>query len=139
MRRETLGLLMLGCILAGCDRHDAVSGSGPKSPGRYAGIGIVEAGRLWSQAAGVPASKNPAAAKLEDDEHVIIVIDSHTGEVRQCGDHSGYCVAMNPWTGTAPRASTPVKLTKHMVDLIAEDQAANAEVNSAATKPVPTR
>jgi len=67
-----------------------------------------------------PASQDPAAAKLADDEHVIVVLDSHTGEIRQCGDHSGFCVAMNPWTSTAA-ASAPVKLVKHAADLNAEE------------------
>lgn len=78
-----------------------------------------------------------ALAKLQDDEHVIVVIDSHTGEVRQCGDHSGYCVSMNPWGGQASGAMLPVKLSKHAADLDAEDQAAtqtnDAAVNSASS------
>jgi hypothetical protein len=133
MRGGIFCLLVTGCILTGCDRHDAASGAGPKSPGRYAGIGIFQPGRLWQQTAGVPPSKDPAAATLNDDEHVIVVIDSHTGEVRQCGDHSGFCVAMNPWTGAGAPATAPVKLAKHEADLVVDDQAASDETNTAAT------
>ncbi|MEO6360922.1 MAG: hypothetical protein ABIO43_10160 [Sphingomicrobium sp.] len=75
-------------------------------------------------------------AKLEDDENVIVVIDSQTGEVRQCGDHSGFCVTMTPWAAQGPRTAAPVKLKKHAADLDAEDQAkaegSDSAVNAAA-------
>jgi hypothetical protein len=120
-------LLLIAFGLLGCDRHDAASSAGPKSPGRYAGIGTFEVGRMWREVV-APASQDPAAAKLTDDEHVIVVLDSHTGEVRQCGDHSGFCVAMNPWaTGTKP-AGAPVKLAKHADEL-------DAEADKSTTKP----
>jgi len=64
--------------------------------------------------AGAAVPKDAQQARISDDEHVIVVIDSQTGEVRQCGDHSGYCVAMAPWK----RADTlPMKLTAHAEDL----------------------
>ena len=78
---------------------------------------------------GSAAARDPAAAKLQDDEHIIVVMDSHTGEVRQCGDHSGYCVAMNPWSGDGARMRLPVKLAKHGADLDAE---AAADMKAAA-------
>ena len=124
MRKLALGSLAMASFLSGCgDAADDVGDAGPKSPGRYAGIGTYDAGRLWGQMAGVEAPSDPAAARLEDDEHVIVVIDSHTGEVRQCGDYSGVCVAMNPWTGQGSRNAAPVELKKHAADLAAEDQA----------------
>jgi len=62
---------------------------------------------------------DPAAATIADDEHVIVVVDSRTGEVRQCGDHSGYCVRFDPWQERgAPVA--PVRLSKHAADLATE-------------------
>lgn len=121
MRAEVLSLLAIG-LLAGCDRNPSASTPGPKSPGRYAGIGMFDAGRLWAQMARGPTSNDAAAARIDDDEHIIVVIDSHTGEVRQCGDHSGVCVAMNPWSTTAAVASLPVKLTKHATDLARDDK-----------------
>jgi hypothetical protein len=91
---QRFALLAIVCVLAGCDKHEA-SSAGPKSPGRYAGIGTFDAGRLWQEMKS-PTSQDKSAASLADDEHVIVVLDSHTGEIRQCGDHSGFCVAMNP-------------------------------------------
>lgn len=139
MRISALSILATGCLLSGCGQQGAVSGPGPKSQGRYAGIGTYDAGRLWGQMAGIEAPADAAAAKLEDDEHIIVVIDSHTGEVRQCGDYSGVCVAMNPWAGQGARSATPVKLKKHAADLAAEDQATVEEVEPASNQAVPAR
>jgi len=139
MRIYALSILAMGCLLSGCDQQGAVSGPGLKSQGRYAGIGTYDAGRLWGQMAGVEAPSETAAAKLEDDEHIIIVIDSHTGEVRQCGDYSGVCVAMNPWAAQGSRSATPVKLKKHAADLAAEDQASIDNAEPAPNKAAPAR
>ena len=111
-------------LLAGCQKQSGVAAEAdsPKSPGRFAGIGVFDVGRLWSEMAVPGTQKDPAPATIRDDEHIIVVVDSHTGEVRQCGDHSGYCVAMNPWTGTGGQNVLPVKLTKHAADILAEDQ-----------------
>ncbi len=135
MRGFTVALLFAGCAVAGCNKPGEATTAGPKSPGRFAGIGTFEAGRLWQQMVGAPASQDPGAAKLADDEHVIVVLDSHTGEVRQCGDHSGFCVAMNPWSAPGSAATVPVKLSKHATDLDAENEAsANASEPAEATK-----
>ena len=140
MRISTIGVLMIGCVLSGCNqREDAMSGPGSKSPGRYAGIGTFSAGRLWRDIAGTATPADTATAKLEDDEHVIVVIDSHTGEVRQCGNHSGFCVAMNPWAGQGSRSAAPVKLKKHAADVAAEDQSSFEEAASATNEAAPSR
>lgn len=139
MRISVLSIWAMGCLLAGCGQRDAVSGPGPKSQGRYAGIGTYNAGRLWGQQAGIDAPKDADAAKLEDDEHVIVVIDSHTGEVRQCGDYSGVCIAMNPWTGQGSQSATPIKLKKHAADLAAEDQAKTEDAGPASNEGRDTR
>jgi hypothetical protein len=125
MRAVATGVVLLGLALSGCGRADSEYGTNRKVPGRYAGIGTFDAGRMWSQTAGIAAPKDPAAAKLEDDEHVIVVIDTRTGEVRQCGDHSGVCVAMNPWGGPGG-LTAPVQLKKHAAELDAEAQASEA-------------
>jgi hypothetical protein len=118
-----IGLVLTAFVMAGCNKGDEASSSiGQKSPGRYAGIGTFEAGRLWQEMKGAPASQDPTTANLADDEHIIVVLDSHTGEIRQCGDHSGFCVAMNPWTGTGNVAGAPVKLAKHAANLDMENQ-----------------
>ena len=120
--------------LVGCDQSPATTGPGPKSPGRFAGIGIFQAGRLWQHVAGAPSPEDAATARLEDDEVIIVVIDSHTGEVRQCGNQSGFCVAMNPWKGDDARAMLPAKLAKHASDLAAEDRAATEEADATANQ-----
>ena len=121
MRGPTLVMLAL-IVLTGCSQDQAVNAADfeSKRPGRYAGIGTFEPGRLWEQLAGTPASKDPQAATLADDEHIIVVLDSHTGEIRQCGDHSGVCVAMNPWSDKAAPLAVPTRLAKHAADLDAE-------------------
>ncbi len=71
-------------------------------------------------------AKSAAAATAADDEHVIVVVDSQTGEVRECGDYSGLCVSLNPWTKAVAREqASPVTLTKHLADVI-QDQNAQA-------------
>ena len=121
MRATLAGLVAMGLLLSGCNKPSDVSLAGPKNQGRFAGIGVFDAGRLWAEMRVSSSTTDPATARIADDEHVIVVLDSHTGEVRQCGDYSGYCVAMNPWSGSLARL--PVKLTKHASDLAAEDQA----------------
>lgn len=131
MRTSTVGLFLAGLVLAGCNKaEDAISGSAPKGTGRYSGIGTFAAGSLWKEMAEAASPADPATAKLQDDEHVIVVIDSHTGEIRQCGDYSGFCVAMNPWTAQSARIAAPIKLKKHASDLAAEDQAAEQSTNA---------
>ena len=126
--RGRFGLLLIACALGACHQQETASSAGPKSPGRYAGIGTFDAGRLWQETKTAPNSQDPAAANLADDEHVIVVLDSHTGEIRQCGDHSGYCIAMNPWTSGGTTA--PVKLNKHAADLSAESDAAENKASN---------
>ena len=109
-------------LVSGCDRAPSSSGSaGAEGKGRYSGIGIYEAGRLWSQVKVDPATPTAGRAGLADDEHVIVVVDSRSGEVRQCGDHSGICVAMNPWSG-GKAITLPAQLNKTAVELDAEKE-----------------
>ena len=125
-------------LLAGCGDDVATPDSGPRTTGRYAGIGTFDAGRLWAEIAGAKKPADAAAAGVQDDEHVIVVVDSHTGEVRQCGDHSGVCVTMNPWAAASSPIGAPVKLRKHAADLAAEDNA-SAEAESASEEPAADR
>ena len=123
------------CVLVGgCNRADEIdAGPAHKTLGRYSGIGIYEAGPLWSKLADQPIAKDPKAAKLSDDQHIIVVVDGITGEVRQCGDRSGFCVAMNPWAnGSAGPVQLPVKLSEHGASPKSE------EASSAATEDVAT-
>ena len=136
MRAMRFGLLLGVCVLASCDQG-AASPAGTRSPGRYAGIGTFDAGRLWQEMKGAPTQDDQAAAKLADDEHVIVVLDSHSGEVRECGDHSGFCIAMNPWTSDASKTVAPVKLTKHAADVASEGEKASG-TGGAANEATPT-
>lgn len=80
--------------------------------------------------------RDAASATTADDEHIIVVVDSQTGEIRQCGDYSGQCISMNPWTKTIlPEQAAPVKLTKHAADLAAEANEAEANEAEAAPRP----
>ena len=121
MRYRSTGLLIVAC-LGGC-------GSAPDQPGashhggRYLGIGVYQAGRLWSRMVTANRPVDAAAANTDDDEQVIVVVDSRTGEVRQCGNLTGYCIGMNPWTGPSGQAA-PVRLRQHAADLEAADRAA---------------
>jgi hypothetical protein len=134
MRAGSLGIVLLVGLLAGCQKSDEAYGTGPRAQGRYAGIGTFDAGRMWTQIAGTAESKDAGAARIEDDEHIIVVVDTRTGEVRQCGDHSGVCVAMNPWNGQGAGLAAPVHLKKHATELDAEDRA-----NQAAAEDTPAK
>ena len=114
-----IGLLLLTACLAGCGGR-ADSGPGPRHGGRYVGIGIYSPGAMWQRLAGTPASRDESAATLRDDEQVIVVVDSQTGEIRQCGNLSGHCIRMNPWSGQQVPAA---RLTEHR-DAVERDAAA---------------
>lgn len=107
-------VILLGVLatlaLAGCQRADVAS-EDARHPGRFAGVGLYPAGRMWQQLR-QETGNTASAATLSDDEQVIVVVDSHSGEIRQCGNLSGYCVAMNPWAAGAV-GHTPGTLTKH--------------------------
>lgn len=129
-------------LLGGCDRGRGDGMSHPQRHGRYAGIGVFAPGNLWSRMALPKTKAVPQAATTADDEHIIVVVDSDTGEVRQCGDHSGYCTAMNPWTkAIAPQQHAPVTLTAHAADVAREAEAASnvAEENNATTAAKPPK
>ena len=116
MRAKLTDSLALIVVLAGCNR----SVSTADESGRYSGVGIYEADKVWKHVQGAPAT-GETQAKLKDDSTIIVVIDRQTGELRQCGNHSGFCIAMNPWQGAASRL--PVKLDAH-ADEIDDGQAA---------------
>jgi hypothetical protein len=77
---------------------------------------------MWAQIAGAPAPGAGSQAKLSDDEQIIVVLDSQTGELRQCGNISGFCVGMTPWAKPAG-ASAPLAVAKHEDQLQAEAEA----------------
>jgi len=55
------------------------------------------------------------AAKTIDDQAIIVVVDSDTGDVRACGDLTGYCIGMNPWKkALATPQIAPINLIQHV-------------------------
>jgi len=56
-----------------------------------------------------------ASAKPIDDQVIIVVTDCVTGELRACGDLTGYCVGMNPWKNSLSATQVaPIKMTSHV-------------------------
>jgi hypothetical protein len=109
-------------------------GSEPhRGGGRYFGIGIYSTDQLWSRMVGVTKNADAAKATLDDDSQIIVVVDSRTGEIRQCGNNSGYCVGMNPWTNKlGPQQGAPIGLSEHAADI---QRKAELESNEAAAEP----
>ena len=124
--------------LGGCQKAGEMPASGlgaPHGKGRYFGVGLYPAGRMWPQLVAAETAKDPAASKLADDEEIIVVLDSATGELRQCGNLSGACISMNPWAKPlAPSRVAPVLLGKHAAQLNEEAEAAAKAANAASVK-----
>lgn len=125
--------------LGGCQRAEeaaALASGKPGERGRFVGVGLYAPREMWTQLARSDVPQDPAAATLDDDEEVIVVLDSATGEIRQCGNLSGHCIALNPWAKTASAQDAPAALLKHARQLAEE---AEAEANAAAKVPQPRR
>lgn len=115
MRR--FGLLLLTACLAGCGAIPD-QGASPPAQGRYNGIGLYSAGDMWQRLVADGLPRDSTAATLRDDEVVIVVVDSRTGEVRQCGNITGYCIGSNPWARPLGRAQAlPINVTEHRADV----------------------
>ncbi len=83
--------------------------------GRYTGIGTYSPGALWSKIGSPRSAENPQMATTADDEHIIVVVDSQSGEVRECGDYSGICVSLQPWMKAVTKTQTsPVVITRRL-------------------------
>ena len=107
-----------------------VDSLGGAKHGRYAGIGIFAPGKLWTQlvpADGAP-KPDPSRATRGDDEQIIVVVDTRTGEVRECGNYSGICASIQPWASVVNGA--PVRVARHANAL--GDDSANAVAKSPA-------
>ena len=103
----SLSILAAALTLAGCKPQ---AGLVQARHGRYVGIGIYSAGSAWQRITDAALPKVSGKAGLADDEHVIVVVDSDTGEIRECGALSGYCVGMKPWDHGVSQA-LPISLT----------------------------
>ncbi len=91
--------------------HDPAGRAGPNG---YVGVGIYAPSLAWQRLvqAGAQPNVNPALARTVDDQVVIVVQNSRTGDIRACGDMTGYCVGMNLWI-KPPGQLTPVSVTQH--------------------------
>ena len=121
-----LALAAWPVALGGCNKADGspVAGNAFSPRGHFVGVGIYTPGPMWTQLTRAAASTHPAAANPEDDEQVIVVLDSKTGELRQCGNLSGHCITMNPWSSRLPLAQqSPVTVLKHARQLAEEAEA----------------
>ncbi len=141
MRRVPLsfGLLAAAVVaasLAGC-RGGAVWPSPGEGRGRYVGVGIYTPTAQWRQLVGNQQPTLPAAAQRGDDQVILVTADSKTGELRACGDLSGYCVGFNPWKAPLGALQTaPVSVAAHGVG---DGAVANTADNSAAPANQPAR
>jgi len=120
MKTSYLGVVLaIGLALGGCRKAESLTGDDTMPHhGRYTGIGIYPADKMWSQIAGADKPKDKALATTADDQNVIVVVDGETGEIRQCGNLSGYCVGMNPWShALAGKQNAPLGLDKHVADI----------------------
>jgi hypothetical protein len=121
---------------AGCHPEAAGWFGGPgASQGRYAGIGIYSPAQAWTRMVAAQQAKETSAARTVDDQAIIVTVDSQTGEVRSCGDMTGYCVGMNPWkTALASSQLAPIHLTQHAKLVEPEPTAASAATAPAASQ-----
>lgn len=113
MKASYLGIVLgAGLALGGCGGPVDITRHGPN--GRYAGVGIYQADRTWTKMADAGKPSDQARSTVSDDQVIIVVVDSNTGEIRQCGNLSGYCIGMNPWTRSLGGSQTnPVRITEH--------------------------
>lgn len=137
---RTFGLLLLALCAGACNQSPA-SDPVPHRGGRYQGIGVYGAGRMWQHIVAQEPAGDGRAARTMDDEVVIAVVDSQTGEIRQCGNISGHCIAMNPWAVPLGRDRTlPINLDAHLRELERaerEQPAADVRNDAAAADPAP--
>ncbi|HEY2662093.1 MAG TPA: hypothetical protein VGI79_20405 [Caulobacteraceae bacterium] len=107
-------IALAGLTLGGCKRLSDSAAELGDHHGRYSSVGIYGPSRQWTKLAVVQQAKDPQTAQLIDDQVIIVVQNSATGEVRACGDLTGYCIGMNPWkTALVSAQIAPLKLTEH--------------------------
>jgi hypothetical protein len=118
MRAQSLFLLAAATAvvgLGGCKRADWSPLGNAGHQGRYVGVGIYGPNKQWTRMAATQASGADSHAQPIDDQVVIVVADSQTGELRACGDLTGYCIGMNPWAKPLVTSQVaPIVLTQHV-------------------------
>jgi len=121
MQRSALLLLAAMLALSGCKKMEAVTEGHSHGSGRYAGIGLYSPNRLWEKLTIKEEPGNTSAANLADDDMIVVTVDTKTGEIRQCGNLSGRCLASNPWKGTG--LPLPANVSIHAAELSAQEEA----------------
>jgi len=105
--------------------------------GRYAAVGIYQPGDGWTKMMVDQQTPGADAARQLLDQAVIVVTDSQTGEVRACGDMTGYCVGMNPWkTALTGAQIAPIRLK---ASVKSEANASDNDAGSAAAATATSR
>ena len=136
MKAVWLAVVFPALCLGACNKPGSLESGSER--GRFAGVGIYSADRMWSQIAGVEAPKSPGTSRLKDDQEVIVVVDTRTGELRQCGNLSGFCVGMNPWAKPLSTAQAePLSVLKHEEDFEREHEGKPDLTLEVAPKPKP--
>ena len=133
MKASYIGVILVaGLALGSCGGPVDIAKHAPS--GRYAGVGIYMADRTWTRMSDADKPSDKARSTVSDDQVVIVVVDSNTGELRQCGNMSGYCTGMNPWTRPLGASQTnPVRVTEHAPEKTASrDAAADTPVSNEA-------
>ena len=137
-------LVVLAACLSGCNgtpAYNDTEASEHHHGGRYLGIGVYPVSDLWQHLAPPDRSPDPHAATLQDDTQLIVVVDSNSGEIRQCGNMSGHCIGMNPWAAALGQGrAAPVALDAHQADLDRQAQeAADRDSANGTAEPAPAR
>jgi len=106
--------MLMALSVSGCRRLADDDPAGQAGRTGYVGIGIYAPSVAWQRLVQgkAQANPNPASARTVDDQAVIVVQNSRTGDIRACGDMTGYCIGMNPWA-KPPGQITPVSLAAH--------------------------
>jgi hypothetical protein len=131
MRRAPLSLglfaIAIGVAgLAGC-RQGAPWPHAGEAHGRYVGVGIYTPTAEWRRLLTDQQPTAPGAAQRRDDQVIVVTTDSTTGELRACGDLSGYCIGLNPWKRPlGARQMSPVPVSAHDAGDAAMNDADNA-------------
>lgn len=145
MQRFGSGFLFIAAFLPGCGQQPAHNAIEPSEHhGRFLGIGVYPASDLWQHLAARDRSTDPHAATLADDTQLIVVVDSNSGEIRQCGNMSGHCIGINPWAAALGQGrAAPVTLDAHQSDLDSEARengaASNLAVEDVSSRPTQGR
>lgn len=139
MKASSFAVLVTVMALGGCGPR--VDGTTHAPSGRYSGVGLYPADRTWTKMSAADKPADKATATVSDDQIVIVIVDSNTGELRHCGNMSGYCIGMNPWTRQLGKSqAAPISVVEHAPEKTVDRPAsASNEAAPAETDEAPSR